>query len=243
MSIPTAFSRIASSIHHTLCRPAARRAVVASLSLFSSGAVAAGTTASAPELLPPPPHDALTRALAAATTPQQIYRSLRMLAPLQQRRMSARSRTGSFHLPRPSLRRRRTRSPPPCRAADSTRTAERQPPTRHSSPSHSLRQGDPMECPCIQDMKNGPCGPQFVSAYRCFLDSTEVRLPQPPQPFSSASPLWHQPLSSNHPCPFLSHSFPRVRPGAARQRLCHAIQGNAGPAQPPPPPGRSSSPP
>ncbi len=23
-------------------------------------------------------------------------------------------------------------------------------------------------------MKNGPCGPQFVSAYRCFLDSAEV---------------------------------------------------------------------
>jgi hypothetical protein len=31
-----------------------------------------------------------------------------------------------------------------------------------------------MECPCIQDMKNGPCGPQFVAAYRCFLDSSQV---------------------------------------------------------------------
>ena len=34
-------------------------------------------------------------------------------------------------------------------------------------------EGDPLECPCIKDLKEGPCGPQFVVAYRCFLDSKE----------------------------------------------------------------------
>jgi len=34
-------------------------------------------------------------------------------------------------------------------------------------------QGDPLDCPCIAHMKEGPCGGDFVVAYRCFLDSTE----------------------------------------------------------------------
>ncbi|KAJ1481166.1 hypothetical protein T484DRAFT_1954958 [Baffinella frigidus] len=33
--------------------------------------------------------------------------------------------------------------------------------------------GDPLDCPCIQHMKDGPCGADFVVAYRCFLDSKE----------------------------------------------------------------------
>lgn len=34
-------------------------------------------------------------------------------------------------------------------------------------------QGDPLDCPCIAHMKEGPCGGDFVVAYKCFLDSTE----------------------------------------------------------------------
>jgi len=34
-------------------------------------------------------------------------------------------------------------------------------------------EGDPLDCPCIQHMKEGPCGDKFVVAYRCFLDSKE----------------------------------------------------------------------
>eukprot|EP00286_Rhodomonas_abbreviata_P010994 CAMPEP_0181322734 /NCGR_PEP_ID=MMETSP1101-20121128/19389_1 /TAXON_ID=46948 /ORGANISM="Rhodomonas abbreviata, Strain Caron Lab Isolate" /LENGTH=133 /DNA_ID=CAMNT_0023430673 /DNA_START=8 /DNA_END=409 /DNA_ORIENTATION=+ len=33
--------------------------------------------------------------------------------------------------------------------------------------------GDPLECPCIAHMKEGPCGDKFIVAYKCFLDSKE----------------------------------------------------------------------
>ncbi|XP_073147866.1 mitochondrial intermembrane space import and assembly protein 40 homolog [Henckelia pumila] len=29
-----------------------------------------------------------------------------------------------------------------------------------------------LECPCIADLRNGPCGPQFSDAFVCFLKST-----------------------------------------------------------------------
>nr|GEW32746.1 mitochondrial intermembrane space import and assembly protein 40 homolog [Tanacetum cinerariifolium] len=29
-----------------------------------------------------------------------------------------------------------------------------------------------LECPCIQNLKKGPCGPQFTDAFKCFLMST-----------------------------------------------------------------------
>ncbi|XP_021886942.1 mitochondrial intermembrane space import and assembly protein 40 homolog isoform X2 [Carica papaya] len=29
-----------------------------------------------------------------------------------------------------------------------------------------------LECPCIADLRNGPCGSQFSSAFLCFLKST-----------------------------------------------------------------------
>eukprot|EP00283_Hemiselmis_rufescens_P008594 CAMPEP_0173419990 /NCGR_PEP_ID=MMETSP1357-20121228/1639_1 /TAXON_ID=77926 /ORGANISM="Hemiselmis rufescens, Strain PCC563" /LENGTH=151 /DNA_ID=CAMNT_0014382725 /DNA_START=6 /DNA_END=458 /DNA_ORIENTATION=+ len=34
-------------------------------------------------------------------------------------------------------------------------------------------EGDPLDCPCIAHMKEGPCGGEFVVAYKCFLDSKE----------------------------------------------------------------------
>ncbi|RLM64235.1 coiled-coil-helix-coiled-coil-helix domain-containing protein 4 [Panicum miliaceum] len=30
-----------------------------------------------------------------------------------------------------------------------------------------------LECPCVADLKNGPCGGSFVDAFSCFLRSTE----------------------------------------------------------------------
>jgi intermembrane space import and assembly protein 40 len=30
-----------------------------------------------------------------------------------------------------------------------------------------------LECPCIADLKSGPCGSGFVDAFSCFLRSTE----------------------------------------------------------------------
>ena len=30
-----------------------------------------------------------------------------------------------------------------------------------------------LDCPCVADLKNGPCGGQFVNAFSCFLRSTE----------------------------------------------------------------------
>lgn len=30
-----------------------------------------------------------------------------------------------------------------------------------------------MDCPCVADMKNGPCGSQFADAFRCFVNSKE----------------------------------------------------------------------
>jgi hypothetical protein len=92
---------------------------------------------------------------------------------------------GSFRPQKRLHRRKRTRCHAPSRQAFVLF-----PPPSPLTPSLPPVQGDPMECPCIQDMKNGPCGPQFVSAYRCFLDSTEVRaaaprraLPCSPKPF------------------------------------------------------------
>ncbi|XP_071736910.1 mitochondrial intermembrane space import and assembly protein 40 homolog [Rutidosis leptorrhynchoides] len=29
-----------------------------------------------------------------------------------------------------------------------------------------------LDCPCIQDLKSGPCGSQFTEAFKCFLMST-----------------------------------------------------------------------
>lgn len=31
-----------------------------------------------------------------------------------------------------------------------------------------------LECPCVADLKSGPCGSGFVDAFTCFLRSTEV---------------------------------------------------------------------
>ncbi|CAM0903687.1 unnamed protein product [Alopecurus aequalis] len=31
-----------------------------------------------------------------------------------------------------------------------------------------------LECPCIADLKTGPCGSGFIDAFSCFLRSTEV---------------------------------------------------------------------
>uniref|UniRef100_A0ACD5V3B4 Uncharacterized protein n=1 Tax=Avena sativa TaxID=4498 RepID=A0ACD5V3B4_AVESA len=31
-----------------------------------------------------------------------------------------------------------------------------------------------LECPCVADLKSGPCGSGFVDAFSCFLRSTEV---------------------------------------------------------------------
>jgi hypothetical protein len=30
-----------------------------------------------------------------------------------------------------------------------------------------------LECPCVADLKSGPCGGSFVDAFSCFLRSTE----------------------------------------------------------------------
>jgi hypothetical protein len=30
-----------------------------------------------------------------------------------------------------------------------------------------------LDCPCVADLKNGPCGGPFVDAFSCFLRSTE----------------------------------------------------------------------
>jgi intermembrane space import and assembly protein 40 len=30
-----------------------------------------------------------------------------------------------------------------------------------------------LDCPCVAELKNGPCGSQFVDAFSCFLKSTE----------------------------------------------------------------------
>mmetsp|Transcript_10805 Transcript_10805/g.45021 ORF Transcript_10805/g.45021 Transcript_10805/m.45021 type:complete len:120 (-) Transcript_10805:1129-1488(-) len=30
-----------------------------------------------------------------------------------------------------------------------------------------------MQCPCVDSMKEGPCGAVFIKAYRCFLESDE----------------------------------------------------------------------
>ncbi|XP_062184993.1 mitochondrial intermembrane space import and assembly protein 40 homolog [Phragmites australis] len=30
-----------------------------------------------------------------------------------------------------------------------------------------------LDCPCVAELKNGPCGGQFVDAFSCFLRSTE----------------------------------------------------------------------
>ena len=31
-----------------------------------------------------------------------------------------------------------------------------------------------LDCPCVADLKTGPCGSGFVDAFSCFLRSTEV---------------------------------------------------------------------
>ncbi|KAK1682167.1 hypothetical protein QYE76_043015 [Lolium multiflorum] len=30
-----------------------------------------------------------------------------------------------------------------------------------------------LECPCVADLKSGPCGSGFIDAFSCFLRSTE----------------------------------------------------------------------
>lgn len=30
-----------------------------------------------------------------------------------------------------------------------------------------------LDCPCVADVKNGPCGDSFINAFTCFLKSTE----------------------------------------------------------------------
>ena len=30
---------------------------------------------------------------------------------------------------------------------------------------------DALACPCVADLRDGPCGPQFVAAFSCFLRS------------------------------------------------------------------------
>mmetsp|Transcript_10804 Transcript_10804/g.45019 ORF Transcript_10804/g.45019 Transcript_10804/m.45019 type:complete len:94 (-) Transcript_10804:1408-1689(-) len=30
-----------------------------------------------------------------------------------------------------------------------------------------------LNCPCVDSMKEGPCGAVFIKAYRCFLESDE----------------------------------------------------------------------
>jgi intermembrane space import and assembly protein 40 len=33
------------------------------------------------------------------------------------------------------------------------------------------RVDDALACPCIADLKEGPCGPKFVDAFKCFIVS------------------------------------------------------------------------
>jgi len=30
-----------------------------------------------------------------------------------------------------------------------------------------------LECPCLDDLKRGPCGSQFIDAFSCYLKSTK----------------------------------------------------------------------
>merc|ERR1711907_743647 len=32
---------------------------------------------------------------------------------------------------------------------------------------------DPLDCPCVQEIKKGPCGDAFVVAFTCFIESQE----------------------------------------------------------------------
>uniref|UniRef100_A0A061RNF1 Mitochondrial intermembrane space import and assembly protein 40 n=1 Tax=Tetraselmis sp. GSL018 TaxID=582737 RepID=A0A061RNF1_9CHLO len=33
---------------------------------------------------------------------------------------------------------------------------------------------DALSCPCVADLREGPCGEAFVAAFRCFIKSTEA---------------------------------------------------------------------
>ncbi|KAJ8759266.1 hypothetical protein K2173_006786 [Erythroxylum novogranatense] len=75
-------------------------------------------------------------------------------------------------------------------AADQSPTTHRSPPPSSSSvPMESLieeaiaygsdkneslevKAQKALECPCIADLRNGPCGAQFSDAFLCFLKST-----------------------------------------------------------------------
>ena len=47
-----------------------------------------------------------------------------------------------------------------------------------------------LECPCVDDLKSGPCGPPFVDAFTCYAKSTE--------PEKVRSSLWSVFSRSDH---------------------------------------------
>lgn len=68
----------------------------------------------------------------------------------------------------------------PMRGSDGTSTASAPSPSAHGLVDEQQEQDtrskeeivdDALNCPCIAGMKNGSCGDQFMTAYRCFLES------------------------------------------------------------------------
>ncbi|AQK44987.1 Cox19-like CHCH family protein [Zea mays] len=52
-----------------------------------------------------------------------------------------------------------------------------------------------LDCPCVADLKNGPCGGQFVDAFSCFLRSTEEE-----KDHSMCGPIWQGSSSKKSVC-------------------------------------------
>lgn len=60
------------------------------------------------------------------------------------------------------------------------------PPRRPPLPSQELERSieEAIACPCVADLRDGPCGAQFVAAFSCFLRAQAG----PPDPGGAAAP-------------------------------------------------------
>ncbi|KAL6651081.1 hypothetical protein ACP70R_010006 [Stipagrostis hirtigluma subsp. patula] len=75
--------------------------------------------------------------------------------------------------PSPSAAEPSPASPSPASSSLEALAAEAMAFDEDDNESIDLKVQKALDCPCVADLKNGPCGGQFVNAFSCFLRSTE----------------------------------------------------------------------
>ena len=50
------------------------------------------------------------------------------------------------------------------------------PPRDHHGDGPGLKEviQDALDCPCVADLKEGPCGPAFVGAFSCYVEKSDA---------------------------------------------------------------------